>query len=197
DTIEESIAVQGVLVRLIDTAGIRGHADRLEAAGIARTERALLDARIALLVFDGSRPVDTEVLALLDRTADRPRIVFWNKADIGDEGARQLDESAAVVGSVRYPETLAAVRAAIALAGWGGEAPDLERPHLAALREFDAVNVALGALANAQQTIAANEPIDLAVPELQRAFQVLGHLTGDEANEELLDAIFARFCIGK
>ncbi|HEY8296396.1 MAG TPA: tRNA uridine-5-carboxymethylaminomethyl(34) synthesis GTPase MnmE [Candidatus Baltobacteraceae bacterium] len=197
DTIEESIAVQGVTVRLIDTAGIRAHADRLEAAGIERTERALASARVALVVLDGSRAVDAETLAMLDRTAKRSRVVFWNKADLGSAGARQLDASPAVIGSVRDRATLDALRAAIAKAAWGGEAPDLERPHLASLREFDAVNAALVALAQAQRTIGSGDPSDLAVPDLQRAFAALGQLTGDEANEELLDAIFARFCIGK
>lgn len=197
DTIEETIALQGVPVRLIDTAGIRAHADRLESAGMARTERALQSARVALLVFDGSQPLEEEAQSMLDRTKDRARIIFSNKADLGDRGTQQLEGFEAVVGSVREAATLDALRAAIARTGWGGEAPDLERPHLASLREFDAVNAALASLEDAQRTVASGDPSDLAVPDLQLAFAALGRLTGDAANEELLDGIFGRFCIGK
>ncbi|MGZ3503613.1 MAG: tRNA uridine-5-carboxymethylaminomethyl(34) synthesis GTPase MnmE [Vulcanimicrobiaceae bacterium] len=197
DTIEETLTVQGVQVRLIDTAGIRAHAARLEAAGIERTQRALAAARIALIVLDGSRPLDGEVHAMLERTADRARIIFFNKADLGDAGVRALPLTDAIVGSVYEHATLDRLRDAIARVGWGGETPDLERPHLASLREFDAVREALEALGNAQRTIAARDPVDLLVPELQHAFAALGQLTGDAANEALLDGIFARFCIGK
>src|SRR6185503_1120837 len=79
DTIEESIAIDGVRVRIVDTAGIREHADRLEAAGIERSRRALASARIALLVLDGSRPLGPDAEALLARTDDRARVTLFNK----------------------------------------------------------------------------------------------------------------------
>jgi tRNA modification GTPase len=197
DTIEESITVRGVQMRLIDTAGIREHADRLEAAGIERTQRALSGARVALVVIDGSQPIGAAAQALLDRTADRARVVFANKADLGAAGAAQLDGVPHVRGSVRDRATLEAVRDALAQAAWGGELPDLERPHLASLAELDAVARSLDALAHVQHTLRAGEPVDLIVPELQLAFAALGQLTGDAANEEMLTGIFARFCIGK
>ena len=197
DTIEESIAVDGVQVRLIDTAGIRAHADRLETAGIERTRRALSEARVAIVVLDGSRRLDVEARELLAQTADRPRVVFCNKADLGDAGARELDGRADVVGSVYEHATLEELRRAVARTGWGGELPDLERPHLAALFELDAVAEALEALERANQTLERGDPPDLIAGELQRAFAALGHLSGDDAGEQLLARIFARFCIGK
>lgn len=212
DTIEEAIAIDGVRVRLVDTAGIRAHADRLESAGIERTQRMLDSARIALIVLDGSQPLDPEARALLERTRDRLRVVFANKSDLGDAGLREIDDAVrandvgeragvaevnVVRGSVRDSVTLDALRAAIALVGWNGEAPDLERPHLAAAREFDAVRDALDALTHARATLTADEALDFAATDLARAHQALGHVTGDTATEELLNAIFARFCIGK
>jgi tRNA modification GTPase len=197
DTIEESITVRGVQMRLIDTAGIREHADRLEAAGIERTQRALAGARIALLVIDGSQPLGAEAHALLEQTAPRARVIFANKADIGGAGGRELDGTAHVRGSVYDHATLEAIRDALAQAAWGGELPDLERPHLASLVELNAVAEAIDALAHAQATVQRDEPIDLIAPELQRAFAALGQVTGECATEELIGGIFARFCIGK
>lgn len=197
DTIEESIAIDGVRVRLVDTAGIREHADRLEAAGIARTRHALESARIALLVLDGSQPLSEEARALLETTAGRERVVFFNKADLGSAGARSEGIAHAVTGTVREDETLAQIRHLIAERGWGGEVPDLERPHLASLVEFDAVNAAIEALSRARETIANGEPIDLIVGDLQAAFGSLGRISGDAAAQEVVDGVFARFCIGK
>jgi tRNA modification GTPase len=197
DTIEESIVVDGVRVRLVDTAGIRAHADLLESEGIARTRRALAGARIALVVLDGSRPLDDEARSVLAQTEDRERVVFFNKADLGIESARELTIADAIVGSVRDPGTIRSILTAIARVGWNGETPDLERPHLASLFEFDAVNAALAALGEARATLRSGEPIDLIVGDLQTAYAALGHVTGEVAAEEIVSGVFARFCIGK
>ena len=197
DTVEERIAIGGVAVRLIDTAGIRAHAGRLERAGIARAREALGGARIAIVVLDGSRPLEREARTLLAETSGRPRVVFCNKADLGERGAREIEDPAVVRGSTRDMASIAAVREAIARVGWGGEVPDLERPHLASQREFDAVNEAQRAVARAIGTLERREPSDFIVRDLQTAFAELGQLTGDAASEALLDGIFARFCIGK
>ncbi len=198
DTIEETIDIDGVPVRFIDTAGIRAHAGRLESAGIDRTRRALAEASAAIVVIDGSQPLGDEAREVLELTQARPRVIFCNKSDLGDAGARELDARHATVrGSVFDRATLAALRAALAQVGWGGELPDLERPHLAALFELEAVAQALEALDRARETLQRGEPSDLIAGELQRAYAALGHLTGEAAGEELLTKIFARFCIGK
>ena len=197
DTIEETIAIGGVPVRLVDTAGIRAHTDRLEAAGIERTRRALAGARIALVVIDGSEPLSVDALRLLEQTAGSERIVFFNKSDLGVRGASEYGRDDAIVGSVRDEATVAAVRRAIGELGWGGETIDLARPHLAALHEFAAVSDAVAALDAARQVLRSAEPIDLAATELQRAFSSLGHVSEQVAAEEVVTGIFARFCIGK
>ncbi|MHB8239401.1 MAG: tRNA uridine-5-carboxymethylaminomethyl(34) synthesis GTPase MnmE [Vulcanimicrobiaceae bacterium] len=197
DTIEESIAILGVAVRLIDTAGIRTHADRVEAAGIERTRRALESARVALIVLDGSAAMDEQATGLLEQTAQRPRIVFCNKADLGVDGAAAIAALGPLVGSVHQRASLDALRAAIADVGLGGGAPDLERPHLASAAEFAAVNAGLESLERARITLLRGEPVDFVTVELQRCVAQLGSMTGEAATEELLDGIFARFCIGK
>lgn len=197
DTIEESIAIDGVPIRLIDTAGIRAHADRLEARGIERTDRALAAASLALLVIDGSEPLGTDALALLERTRGRERIVFYNKADLGTRGASGRAGDDAVVGSVREPATLEALRRAIAHSGWAGAEIDASRPHITALYEFDAVNAAIDALERACEILRSHEPLDFVTTEAQRAFSALGHVSEQVAAEEVIDGIFSRFCIGK
>ena len=197
DTIEETIAIDGVLVRLTDTAGLRLTEDPLERAGIERARASLAGNRVALVVIDGSRPLDADARTTLDASADRPRIVFRNKSDLGVAAADPAIPADAIIGSVFDPLALAALRTAIARLGWGGEAPDFARPHLASVRQADAVATAQRAIAHARTTIAGNAPIDLAAPDLLAASAALGLVSGAEANEEVVTGIFARFCIGK
>lgn len=197
DTIEESITVAGIRVRLTDTAGIREDADLLEAAGIERTQRVLSGARLIVVVLDGSQPLGTQARAVLEQTRDRDRIVYFNKADLGARGFDEARMPQALHGSVRDHETLERIRAAIADHVFHGETPDLQRPHLASLRETDAVALALRHLDHVMETIRRGMPRDLLAPDLQEAFAALGQLTGESVTEELLTGIFSRFCIGK
>jgi len=199
DTIEESLALpNGAVARVIDTAGLRDGRDDLEAAGIARSERALAEASLLLLVVDGSRPLDDAARGLLARTRGRERVVYFNKRDLGAAGYDQRDEPerAALFGTVRTASDVDAVREALA-AGSHLEGLDLARPHLGTARQADAVLEARRALALARETLAAGAPVDLVAPDLAAARAALGRLTGRDASEALLDAIFARFCIGK
>ncbi len=199
DTIEESFGVDGLRVRLIDTAGIREHTGQLEAAGIARTERALEEARLVLVVVDGSRPLEPGELVLLGRTRGKRRIVIFNKRDLGTAGydARGTDEDDALLVSVLDAGDVTRIREAIGGAFDVLNDVDLERPHLATARQADCALAAQRALMSAVQTLEAGEPVDLITPDLVEAYGALGELTGDAVTEEILDGIFARFCIGK
>jgi tRNA modification GTPase len=199
DVIEESFVVDGVPVRVLDTAGLRASDDTIERIGIDRARRALGGAAVALIVVDGSRALDADARAVLAQTRNRERVVLFNKRDLGTAGfdAREESERDAISGSLYTEETLDAVRRAIARAGWHGETVDLARPHLASARQADAVARARDALAHARETLAAGEPVDLIAPELFAATAALGEITGAAATEAILDGVFARFCIGK
>ncbi len=201
DVIEETFAVDGVPVRVLDTAGLRASDDTIERIGIDRARRALGGAAVALVVVDGSQALDADARDVLAQTRGRERVVLFNKRDLGTAGydARDEAECDAISASVYTEErrTVEAVRRAIARAGWHGESVDLTRPHLASARQADAVARARDALAHARATLAASEPVDLIAPELFAAVAALGEITGAAATEAVLDGIFARFCIGK
>jgi tRNA modification GTPase len=199
DVIEERVFIGGVPVRVLDTAGLRTSEDAIERIGVERARRALADAAVALVVIDGARPLDADAHAVLAATRERPRIVFFNKGDLGSAGydARDDAERDALHGSVHDASTIAALGDAIERVGWQGETIDLTRPHLASARQADAVARARDALADARATLAAGDPLDLIAPALLAAVAALGEITGAVATEAMLDGIFARFCIGK
>lgn len=199
DVIEERFFIDGVPVRVLDTAGLRASDDDVERIGIERARAALAAAAVALVVIDGARPLDDDARAVLALTRDRPRVVLFNKRDLGRRGydERAPAERDALLGSVHDAATLAAVRAAVAQAGWGEERIDLARPHLASARQADAVARAGEALQRSRATLDAGDALDLIAPELLTALAALGEVTGAAATEAILDGVFARFCIGK
>ena len=199
DVIEETFFVEGVPVRVLDTAGLRPTDDVLERIGIDRARRALGAAAVALVVVDGARPLDGDARAILAETRGRDRVVLFNKRDLGTAGyaEREPGEADALSGSAYDAATLDAVRHAIADLGWHGERLDQVRPHLASARQAGAVARAREALAEARATLAGGDPLDLIAPDLLAALAALGEITGAAATEAVLDGIFARFCIGK
>jgi tRNA modification GTPase len=199
DTLEERVSIGGVLVRLTDTAGVRADAGELERLGIARTKRALATAALVLVVVDGSVAIGPDARALLAETRGRSRVVFFNKADRGAAGyaQREVPEADAIWGSVFDESSLERLRLAIAEQGWGGETIDLSRAHLANIRHADAVARARRALAEARDSLAGGQPLDLLCGDLVAAAAALGEITGAAVTEATLAGIFARFCIGK
>jgi len=199
DTIEESVALgNGSVGRLVDTAGLRPAASGLEAFGIARSERALADATLVLVVVDGSRRLDGDAAAVLVRTRGRERVVVFNKADLGTAGyeARETSEREALSATTRREEDVERVRAAL-LAATGAAPLDTARPTIGTLRQADAVYAARRAVADARATLARRDPVDLIAGDLATAHAALASLTGRDASEAVLDGVFARFCIGK
>jgi tRNA modification GTPase len=199
DVIEERVIVGGVPVRVLDTAGMRSSDDPIERIGVQRAQRALDGAAVALVVIDGARALDADARAILAATRERPRIVFFNKADLGRTGydGREPAERDAVHGSVADAATLVTLRATIERIGWQSETIDLTRAHLASARHADAVARAREALGVAQATLAGGDALDLIAPPLLAAVAALGEITGAVATEAVLDGVFARFCIGK
>ncbi len=199
DTIEETLALDGLIARVIDTAGLRNAGEALEAAGVARAERALEEARIALVVVDGSLPLSADAREVLGRTRGRTRLVFFNKSDLGRTGydARDDEERDAQSGSAYDAATIGALRRALKQLALEGRLPDLGRPHLANARQADAVAQAQRALEFALDTLERGAPVDLIAGDLSDACSALAALSGRDAREEMLARIFARFCIGK
>ncbi len=200
DTLEENVALgEGLVARLIDTAGLHDAGDALEAAAIGRTHAALAEARLAVIVLDASRPLDVTSSALLRETRQRERVVYFNKRDLGtvayDE--REPSEHDALLGcAARARRRVEAVRTALA-GRLQSDVVDVARPHLGTARQADAVLQARRALTLALETLDAGAPIDLLAPDLAEASAALGALSGRDASEAVVDGIFARFCIGK
>ena len=197
DTVEEKAVVGGVLLRLIDTAGIRDAADQVERLGVERAKAAAAGAELALLVLDGSQPMTEEDRAALAAAALAPRrLVLVNKRDLPLRLAlEELAGETVLSVSARTGEGLAELEAAVADLFPAGEAP--EGQLLTNDRQVEAAERAAAALRGAREALEGGLTPDAVLSDAEQALSALGELTGRTLREDLTARIFERFCVGK
>ncbi len=200
DTVEESWAIHGVPLRLVDTAGLRdlsedgAPADAVEALGIARSREALADADLVLLVHDASLPWTASELALAKELEHRPHLIVSNKSDVAMQdaaGPRDAVATSAVTGA-----GIVELRERILRELGAGTAPG-DAAVLTTQRQFDAVQRALDALRQAAEANHAALPHEVLLVDLHHARAAVDSLTGQTTPDDILARIFSAFCIGK
>ena len=199
DTVEEKVRLDHVLLRLIDTAGIRETADSVEKIGVERSRIAAGKASLALLVMDGSAPLDAEdesAIAVAEGVANL--VVIVNKADL----PRRID-----VGALadRFDNV-------ISLSAKTGEGITTLTDHITSLypagttaqgelltnaRQADAVSRAWNAVREARSALRIGMTPDVVLSDAENALSALGELNGKSLREDLVATIFSRFCVGK
>jgi len=199
DVIEESIDLEGVRIHLVDTAGLRETQDPVEVEGIRRTRAAQSEADLSLIVMDGSQPLTHEDRELIAETEGVPRVMVVNKADLPcavQSHGVAVGEAVCSV-SAATGEGLDRLRSMIRgrLISGGGDAEETvivtNLRHRSALqRAAEAVDHALGAV---DQRAAA----ELIAADLRATAEALGEITGAITTDEILERVFAEFCIGK
>ena len=185
DVLDEQTAFGGVPVRLVDTAGIRETGDEAERIGVQRARKALEEADVVLLVLDGTGPLTEEDAGLLRLTAEKRRILVRSKGDLPPCKDVFGDISVSAWTGAGLPELKQRV---LALAG-----PGEHQGCITNERHIHALEQAEKALASA---LAAPEE-DCAATDIREALHCLGAITGRDADEAVIDAIFSRFCVGK
>lgn len=192
DVIRADVIIDGLRVRISDTAGLRDDgSDPIERIGVSRARRAIAGADVVLAVLDASRPLEEEDMQLLQDTQDAPRIIVLNQCD-RETVLSPADFDGPVVVSAVTGAGLGELEKRIAAFGAGaGESELTQERHMRLARQ------AASALRSAADACANGEPVDLAVIEVQEALSALGRITGDQVDEKLLDEIFSRFCVGK
>ncbi len=195
DLVREDILVDGMPVRVVDTAGLREGADRIEAEGIRRAREAMQAADLLLLVQDASLPAGAETAVALP--AGIPLLRVLNKIDLvsqpGGDGAGQANDLVHV--SALTGEGIDDLRAYLKdFAGYSGNAGGA---YSARRRHLEALASAATGLAAAHTRLVAGETTELAAEDLRLAHGALGEITGECTTEDLLGRIFSEFCIGK
>jgi tRNA modification GTPase len=198
DTVEEAMAVGGIPLRLIDTAGLRltgeSPADEAEALGIARSREALADADLVVVVLDATASVSGEETELLQSLDGRPHVVVRNKSDLAN--AALVKEADSLLTSALTGEGLEDLRAAI-LRLLHAEGDAATGGVLNSLRQQQAVEAALESLTAAEIANDGGIPHEFLLADLHGALRALDSLTGQTTSDDILNRIFSTFCIGK
>jgi tRNA modification GTPase len=200
DTVSETVAIEGIPVKLVDTAGIRESSDVVESMGIERSRQAIADADVVLVVTDAAQ-VDEGDAQLMQATERRPRVLVANKADL--VLSTQYSVLSSVATSNCTPLRTSAVtgkgipelRARIVATATGGAAH--EAGYLTNTRHYGLVQDSLRALDAAQEAVRNKTPHEMLLLDLYSALRPLDAITGQTTPEDVLNLIFSTFCIGK
>ncbi len=203
DVIEEYVNVNGVPLKLIDTAGIRDTKDQVEKIGVERSRKALDAADLILLLIDNSEELTAEDRELLEATKDKQRIVILNKTDLLNKvdrselkklvGSDKLIETSIVKneGMNQLGETISKMFFEEGIENNQNSVMVTNARHIGLLHQAD------DALGDVLKGIAAGMPVDLVQIDMTRCWDLLGEITGDSYQDELLDQLFSQFCLGK
>jgi len=199
DVIEESIDVDGLMIRLVDTAGLRYTDDVVEQEGIKRARAAQDDADLLLVVVDGTVPLTSDDRELLLAVRDRKHIVLLNKADLAEtvEKDPALTDHPVYVISAKTGMGVEGVKSALRdqLLSGGFEAG--ETVMVTNARHRYALHRANASLGQALESVRDGMAGELVSIDVRAAADALGEITGAITTDEILGRIFSEFCVGK
>jgi tRNA modification GTPase len=197
DLLTERVELDGVAVTLVDTAGVRASAsDAVEAEGIARAAAARAVATLLVVVLDRSRPLTAEDRALVGEAARTRAVVVANKIDLPAAWDDRTEVPGAVPVSATTRAGLDAVRAAI-VGELSGHDPLRDTPAVTNLRHVHLLERAREALGRGAAAARASASEEFLLADVRCAREALEQITGARTADDTLEAIFARFCIGK
>lgn len=193
DVIEEYINLDGVPLILEDTAGIRDTADAVEKIGVERSRKSIETADLVIAVFDASAPPDDEDKKILEETEGKKRIILVNKTDLQEPS--QMPEGAIAIsaktgeGIDEFKEKVKQMFNLGMTVGDGAAVTNMR--HKTALFEAER------ALSRTVEALDAGIPSDIVSIDINIAIQALGEITGETVPDDIVNAIFHEFCVGK
>ena len=192
----------GILVKLIDTAGIRETEDVVEKIGVERTKAAIKDAEVVIFVVDASMPLTLEDYEILELIKGKKVIVAANKIDKGvnDDVNKLIDifkHENIIKMSVKQKIGIDELEVKIKDLVYHGQASVSKNKMVTNIRHKDLLDKALDGVSMAIEGLKEVVPIDLLSVDIKEAWRRLGQITGDVVEEDIINEIFSKFCIGK
>jgi tRNA modification GTPase len=202
DVIEEYVNINGVPLKLIDTAGIRETDDLVEKIGVERSKKALDDAELILLVLNASENLAEQDKLLIKLTDNRKRIILLNKADLETKldlaELEQLEVENPLSISVLNKDNLDLLELEISrLFFEAGDLNSQDATYLSNTRHIALIEKAKAALTEVEAGISVGMPVDIVQMDMTRCWDYLGEVVGDSVQDELITQLFSQFCLGK
>jgi tRNA modification GTPase len=199
DVVEETVRLGDFVLRLYDTAGIRGTEDVIEKIGVEKSKQVIEETQLVLAVFDGSRELEEDDWEIIDYAQGKPIIAVVNKADLPGklEQARIRERICRVVAlSAVSGEGLDQLEQEI-LECLGINHLDTSAPMIGSERQRQALLEANASIAGAIEALSIEQTLDAVGVEIDSALDKIFSLTGERVTDKVVDEVFAKFCVGK
>lgn len=202
DTIEEYININGIPLKIIDTAGIRDTEDEVEQIGVKKSLDVTNNAELIIAVFDDSREFDEQDMQILDLIKDKKTIILINKIDLGKNLIRKnrtIEKSGlkiiefSTVNENGFQELYDAIEQMFRL----NELENDDSEIITNTRHKQHIILALEALKEAQKSVEDKMSIDITAICLKNILDEMAEITGENASEDIINEIFKKFCLGK
>ncbi len=202
DTIEEMLTIRGIPVKLTDTAGIRHTEDIIEKIGIEKSKEAFNNADLIIFMADRSRVLDEEDFSILSHIGEKKAIVILNKTDLPKafdetEIEKLLPKAYIIEASVANGEGIEELENVVENLVYGGEVKQSDSMMVTNVRHKNLLEEADSSLADAIEMAKACQPLELLEIDASRAYECLGAIIGEAVEEDIINEVFARFCLGK
>lgn len=202
DTIEEVLSIRNIPVYLVDTAGIRETSDKVEKMGIEKSKEAFNQADFILFLLDGSRPLEEEDLQIMEFLKERKSLVLINKRDLGEaisieKISAKLPASQVIEASLLKGQGITEIEDAVEDLVYGGEIVQKESMMVNNVRHIELLQQAVKSLTDALHMSERREALDFIEVDVKNAYERLGEIIGETVSDDIINEVFARFCLGK
>ena len=201
DVLEETIVLQGISLRMMDTAGIRATEDVVEKIGVERARAYAKDADLVLYVVDSSIPLDENDEEILEILRDKKAIILLNKSDLTPVVTKEMLEARTdmpvLAISARQEQGVELLEEQIKSMFFAGELSFNDEVYITNVRHKTALEEAYQSLTMVEKSIAMEMPEDFFSIDLMNAYEALGRIVGESVGEDLVNEIFSKFCTGK
>ena len=202
DTIEEFVTIEGILFKIIDTAGIRNSEDKIEKIGIDKSKKALREADLVIAIFDSTKELSTEDIEILNVIKNKTAIILLNKSDLKNN---KLKENTNIIDSKKDIIEISALKRE-GLEELYKKMVELFRIEdiqtennsiITNIRHKEAISNAKKSILKINETINSGMPIDITAIYFKEAIEELNKITGENVTEDIINEIFSKFCLGK
>ena len=202
DTIEEFVTIEGITLKLIDTAGIRDTSDEIEKIGVKKSKKLIDDAELVIAIFDGTKDLEKDDIEILNLIKDKNAIILLNKIDLYDN---MLDKNENIIEcgkkiikiSAKNGDNLDELYKSISDMYMINDIEIDEGEILTNIRHKKQIDEAINSINRTRETINNSMPVDIIEIYLKQILSDLGKITGDDITEDIINEIFSKFCLGK
>lgn len=202
DTIEENLSIQGIPVKLTDTAGIRETEDQIEKIGIEKSKRSFNAADLIIFILDSSQKLSAEDREIMELLKEKKAVVLLNKTDLGAalsaaELQKHLPEAAIIGTSMKTGDGLEKLEEKIAEMVCQGQVSQRDSVLVTSARHQHLLEQAQTSVRDALQMTEHGEALELIEIDVNSCYQSLGEIIGEAVQGDIINEVFSRFCLGK